>query len=392
VGPDAEPPSAAVLRREVEILPEENREALYRELVAVFRAPKIQNPKSTLLALSKASRAQAVLEGVERASQRFAKGDDEGALATLEEAVKSREAKPGLQAQRMFPTTLRNVPPAPRIPTGLRTVDDLIGGLGRKNVGYVIGVTGMGKSAMTVTIGYSAIRRGLKVLHVDTENGEEITQARYLSRFTQVPAALIEDRTMGPTARARVESWLQRNSKRMESLLRAVYLEFLENTIDEVDAAVAEEIDSGFVPDVIIFDSPDHLYMEGGEARWERFAAVAAALKKISQRRNVALWATSQASLAFEGKIAGNASTADSKEKPRVASVVLSVNQLLNPFGKPVGDRKCVHIAKTRSRGGRGATLPLQTKLETMTIRADYEDEDGIVEGDDVDEGAEGGE
>ncbi len=377
-----EPPTKAILKREILVLPDENQTPLIEAYVGVYKSKPEENAKATLLSILKASRTQTVFEGMERASERFSKGDDEGAVIALEQAVKSREAKPGPQAKKTFPKTLRGVKVAPRIKTGLQALDDIIGGIQRREVGYILGVTGMGKSALTVTFGHSAIKHGLKLLHIDTENGEDISRARYLSRFTQVPSALIEDNTMGPENRERVESWLRRNHERMGNQFRSIYLQYLENTVEEVEAAIAEQIAEDFIPDLVIFDSPDHLFMDGGEARWEKFANVANKLKGITQRLNIGMWATSQADLAYEGKIAGNAAMADSKQKARVSSLVISINQLLDKHGKPIGERKCLHVAKARSRGGRGTIIRLQTHLETMTMHAAYETEDGFEESD----------
>jgi hypothetical protein len=376
-----EAPTKLLLQAEILKLPDENQVPLLEQLVAVYRSPAEQRPRATILMLIKRARTQAAIDAMERASERLAKGDDDGAVHVLESGLASREARPGLQAKVMFPKTLAAVRTPPRIRTSLYALDQKIGGLQRKEFGLIMGTTGMGKSALTVTLGHACIKQGLKLLHIDTENGEEITRARYISRFTQVPAALIEENTMGPESTARVERWLKRNHERMAAHFRVIYPGFVENTLEEVEAAIKEQIGSGFIPDLVIFDSPDHLLMENGEARWERFADTYNRIKGLAGRLNIALWGTSQADLAYEGKIAGNAAVADSKQKPRNASLVLSVNPLLDKSGKPVGgDRKCIHIAKARNRPSR-ITIPLQTNLAIMKVEArpDFDQEEDPV-------------
>jgi KaiC/GvpD/RAD55 family RecA-like ATPase len=370
-----EPPSWDFLKHAIAGLPDASQDATREQLLSVYRATAEARPRATMQMLRARAKKAALVEGAERASERWAKGDDDGAAAILEQAVTGSEARPGPSAKPMFPRKFNPAKTPPRIPTGLRLLDEKIGGIQRKEVGMVMGVSGMGKSALTVTLGHAGIRHGYRVLHIDTENGENITLARYLSRFTGIPAKLIESNQLSREQRQRLDTWMERNFERLQDRFRVIYLNYMENTVKDLEAAVAAEIRGGFRPDEIIFDSPDHLLMEQGQARWEQFAYVWNHLKGMNQRLDTAMWATSQADMAFEGKIATMAATADSKQKPRVASLVLTINQLLDPMGKPIDDRKCVYLAKARNDPARFA-LPLQTHLETMKISCNPEGDD----------------
>jgi hypothetical protein len=372
---NGEAPTEEFLVASIDALPEASQDATVQQLTAVFRARMEEKPRSTLQLLRARARKQGLIEASERASEQWSKGNDEGAEAILTEAATTSEARPGPSAKPMFPKKINFAKTPPRIPTGLAMLDQRIGGIQRGEVGMVMGVSGMGKSAAMVTLGHACLRNKFKLLHIDTENGEPISRARYLSRFTNIPAKLIESNQMTKAQRERLDAWLDRNHDRLKNEFRVIYLNYMENTIEDVEAAIVAEIRGGFVPDEVLFDSPDHLYMKNGQARWEQFADTANRIKGLAQRRNVGLWFTSQADLAFEGKIATMAATADSKQKPRVASLVLTINPLLDPMGKPIDDRKCIYVAKARNDPSRYA-LPLQTKLETMTITCYAEGDD----------------
>ncbi len=109
-----EAPTKTILKREIVVLPDENSIPLLEKVLQVFSAPREPRPKAALLSLLKASRSQTVFEGIERASDRFSKGDDEGAIIAIESAVKSREAKPGPQAEKAIPRTMASSARSPR--------------------------------------------------------------------------------------------------------------------------------------------------------------------------------------------------------------------------------------------------------------------------------------
>lgn len=372
---NGEAPTQEFLVAAIDGIPEASQDATAEQLMAVYRTRMEEKPRATLQLLKARAKKQALLEATERASERWAKGDDEGAESILTQAATGAEVRPGPSAKPMFPKKIHFEKTPPRIPTGLGILDQRIGGIQRGEVGMTMGVSGMGKSALMVTLGHAAVRHKFKLLHIDTENGEGITRARYISRFTGIPAKLIESNQMSKDQRARLDQWLERNHDRMKNDFKVIYLNYMENTIDDVEAAIVSEIRGGFVPDEVLFDSPDHLYMKNGQARWEQFADTANRIKGLAQRQNVGLWFTSQADMAFEGKIATMAATADSKQKPRVASLVLTINPLLDKMGKPIDDRKCIYVAKARNDPSRYA-LPLQTQLEIMKITCNQEEDD----------------
>lgn len=354
-------------------MPDDVAEALFSELDAIMSTDATMAPKATIRALISKSTTASALKIMERASEKFAAGDTDEAKSILARGLPEHEIKPGPRIKPLLPKRFKSLIHAPRIPTSIHQLDEVIGGLQRKETGLVLGVTGMGKSAVSTTFGWGGIRAGVKVLHIDTENGEHVTMSRYLSRFTGIPTKLIERDTMGKETRERLNLWLERNYGRLSQMLKVIYLGMEEYTMDDVEAAIIAAKHDGFEPALAIFDSPDHLLMdeENADARWEKFVAVSNKWKRTCERHDLAGWGVSQADMAAEGKIATSKSTADSKQKPRNASIVVSINSAIDPKTrrpKPV-DEKCLWLDKARNSKAK-ILIPLETDLDRMIIKS----------------------
>jgi KaiC/GvpD/RAD55 family RecA-like ATPase len=310
---------------------------------------------------------------MERASESFERGDDKAALETMDKMLRSKVARPGISVKPMFPKRFRVVKPLPRVPTGLWRLDNVIGGAQRKEVNYIIGATGVGKSAVCTTFAHSAIKSGHRVLYIDTENGEKVVQSRFYSRMTYIPYDLIEQDMLGPESLEFLQVWLDRNSERLADRFRFAELGSGVATMAQVEAVIMEQKELGFIPDVVLFDSPDHLMMDGEAQRWEKFAEVANQLKGVTERTDVAMWATSQAGGEnIESKIATTAHGADTKQKVRNAAIVLSINHRIDPKTlRPVADANARDLYIAKNRNGPGKYLiPLLCDLSRMRMSA----------------------
>lgn len=370
-----EPPNTFLIKQAIENLPEKDQDDKLEELVEILRLPKELSPRAVIKSMQQRAMKLGTLEAMEAASEHFEKGDDKAGLLTMEKAMRSKVVRPGISVKPMFPKKFRVVKPLPRVPTGLFRLDQVIGGAQRGDVNYILGATGVGKSALSTEIAHSAIKTGHKVLYLDTENGEHVVQSRFYSRMTGIHYELLEQNRLGPENQERLQTWLDRNYERLEKQFKLAPLGAGVATMSQVEATIMEQIESGFRPDVVIFDSPDHLLMQGrGEAaRWELFADIANQLKGVTERANVAMWATSQVGGDnIEAKIATTAHAADSKQKVRNAAIVVSINHRIDPkTGRPVPDTNARDLYLAKNRNGAGKFLiPLVCDLSRMHIGA----------------------
>lgn len=372
-GETNETPSETQLRAVIDLLPEETQEPLIKALDEIYATEPEPKPKSTARLLLQRHKGLVAMDAAERAVTLIGRGDHAGGIATLAKAATSTAIRPGYVVKPLIPKKRRVWISQPRIPTGLYTLDQIIDGIQKGELGLIFGDTGVGKSVLGIEFGHTAILYGKKVLHVDTENGERLIQSRYMSRFTGIAQRLIENDTMGPDTRARLDDWIARNHERLAQYLRVVYLDFSVSTLDDFTAAVRSHIETGWKPDEIIFDSPDHLDIKDGDQRWERFADLYNKLKGLlgPSAFDCSMWALTQAADS-EGKLATNSKVADSKQKPRNAAIALSVNPAIDPRTRRViadSQDRCVFLSKNRN-GPAKYIIPLQTDIARMRVKA----------------------
>jgi energy-coupling factor transporter ATP-binding protein EcfA2 len=381
-------PERAVIEAQAASLPTSAAEQLLLEVQTIFDTPATTSPRSIIRSLLQTATTEATLKVMERASEKFATGDPEEAKRILATAATAPEARPGPRIKPVFPRSFVPLVNGKRIETGLRQLDEIIGGIQEGEMGLIFGVTGMGKSALSTTLGRAGVRQEVMTLHIDTENGEHITRSRYISSFTGIPAKLIERNTMGKETRGKLDLWLSRNHERLARYLQVVYLGMEEHTMEDLEGVIVSAHSIGFVPRLAVFDSPDHLLMDNMEhdARWEKFAAIANRWRRLCERYKFGGWAVSQADMAFESKMATGRSVADSKQKVRNASIAISINQALHPkTKKPLGDNKDLWLDKARNSPGK-RTIPLLCNLDTMSIKSPPRYQHPLDDGEETDE------
>jgi KaiC/GvpD/RAD55 family RecA-like ATPase len=309
-----------------------------------------------------------MVDSLKLASDALSRGEDDEAFAAMEKGT----AVPGAGPQPVrLAVPLSRMRPAEKFPTGLCALDRVIGGLGRKELGLVMATTGMGKSTLAVNLAHGALKNNYKVLHFDTENGEEIVRARYYSRFTGIPFESIYKQTLTTPDRDRLDAWIERNDERLWKTIRLVFLGNNESRLGDVEGVIRTVKAGGFLPAVVLLDSPDHLLMGQHRDRWAGFIELYNQLDRTTKRHDIGLWATSQAALEFENRIATNNAATDSKHKPKVASVVITINPAFDTDGKPKpnGDRN-IFVPKNRTGEAR-QMVPVQTDLKRAMFRAD---------------------
>lgn len=345
------------------------------ELILATRPePRPNALRRMLIARQQRRRA---LEAIATATDKMAAGQDSAAMAALERASGARGGHRVPQVQPLVPRVLKRMQVIDRCPTGLDKLDRIVGGLGRGELGIFKGVAGVGKSMVTVNLSRGGLRYGWNILVLDTENGETITRSRHIARLTGIPADRIEEQKLTTDQRERLESWLYRNYDRLSSQLRLAYLGMNESTLADVDAAIVRAVNEGFTPDLIVFDSPDHLRLGGSNGkfdasnRWAFFSELYKDLAARAKRYNVAMWVTNQAGNAAEGKIATTKHNRDSQDKDNMASLVISINRM--PGAEEADPGRCLYVSKARNKPAM-FRIDLETDAERMLLRAPFDD------------------
>lgn len=147
------------------------------------------------------------------------------------------------------------------IPTGIDGIDDTLeGGLGKGELGVIVGPSSFGKTSLTTAIaGYASTYKceqnnyeGFKVLQIVFEDRVKQIQRKHFGRITG-----IESKDLGkPEYISTVKEQLDHYDGRemMEENLRILRLPSGEKTAWDIERIIKRFINSGFRPDLVIVD------------------------------------------------------------------------------------------------------------------------------------------
>lgn len=311
------------------------------------------------------------LSALERAAEKLNEGDVKAARTVMVEYAAEGGSKP-LAASGLFDGGFSMVS-ADRIPTGIRPLDEMIAGIAtgeNAEMGLIIATPGMGKSTFLTELSHTAIGIGRRVLYIDTENGEGLVKARNISRFTHIPVNILRSPKMNAHYTDIFNSWRQRNETRLNERLKIVSPGYYESPLHAVEASISKLIARGWIPDLILFDSPDHIAMEDGFGQmWEWYKTLWNRMKRMGKRFRAGMWATSQGNPAFEGKIATLKAYTNSMQTIQAAQIVVSINCGIDEesgrilLNKEAGNNRTLLIAKSRESKGLGVLIPLTVDL-----------------------------
>jgi KaiC/GvpD/RAD55 family RecA-like ATPase len=360
------------INAQINIEPLEAHEPLMEAVLEVWKAAPSTSPLSDCSLLRHYHRHDRMTRGMDKAVKAMSRGDLDNARDVMAALAQETSTAMGLKVETLLDLEDWDRPAEGYggIPTGIATYDEVtLGGANRGDLGVVLGNTGMGKSLLVTNIGWTGIKHNLRVLHLDSENGMDRVKARYISRALRVPSNPLLRRRISDDVRA----WMQRQSERINSLLKLVNIMVDTTSLDELDAKIFEIISTGWKPDIIITDSPDHCVVASKSDNAGMIAQMKyARMKSIAQRADAVHWTVTQAKAESEGKIVTNKHIAWGYDKARLADHILTINPGLDEHGNPLneramGNKRSLFVAKARGSPAR-FILPLVTDLATSYI------------------------
>lgn len=370
--------------------PEAHQEVILEAVLEVFKTTPTPTIGTDIDSLQHYHRNDALAKGMDRATKAMIRGDLDGAQQIMARSAQQASKSSGIEVVPIIDfNDWDGLDANAGIRTGLVTYDEVsMGGPSRGDLGIIFGVTGMGKSILATNFGYNAFKHRKRVLHIDTENGKQECRSRYLARAKRVPSRLLTRR--GLTHSVEFEQWAESQRDRVHQHLRLLPIGVDSTTMDDVKGKIQELCDEGWVPDVVIFDTPDQTIWGGsmdnmGAVAMKRYETC----KGWAQHFNVAMWVVTQAKQEAEGKIATNKHVAWGYDKMRLADSVITINPGLDDKGQPLpekmmGNKRSAFVSKARKYTGR-FIVPLTTDFATAYIAEDLdgdsaEEREGEVE------------
>jgi replicative DNA helicase len=289
------------------------------------------------------------------------------------------------------------------IPTGLKKLDHIIGGVQLGELGLVLGTTGRGKSIMLNNLGWEAAKRGFNVCYFGFEMPARQIAMRQDARWLKMAYKKFKDYDFTPTELREIDGKLKRMKGRLAGKFQIVSMPVRSADINAVRAALDDlYVEKKFKAQLILMDSPDHLLPTGRSESYRLDQAnIYWSVKAMAEEDGYAVWASTQAGKEFVKQLITAEAASESYDKARIADLMVSLNE---PFRKSRATKvvdddddwddskegggiapevatrgKYLELFLAKYRDGKSAvTIPLDAEMEKMLIQE-------VGEGDDDD-------
>lgn len=246
------------------------------------------------------------------------------------------------------------------VPTPWEIINQqLMGGLGRGDLGLVFGGPGSGKSWFLVNLGAAAVKLGLTVNHYTLELSDVYTGKRYDSVLTGVPFKEVH------LHREEVESAISN----LPGKLIVKEFPMYKTTVSAIESHVRKCTDLGHKPDLIIIDYIDLLKSKRKSVDIkDELDDVYGTVKGMAREMNTPIWSVSQVNRAgAKDDIVEGDKAAGSYNKIMIADFIISLSRKradkINKTGR-------VHIMKSRY-GQDGMTYNAMIDTDNGSIQID---------------------
>jgi len=189
------------------------------------------------------------------------------------------------------------------IPTGIGLIDKVLnGGLGKGELGLIVGPTSFGKTSLTTSMAADAAvckseqngNLGFKVLQIVFEDTLKQIQRKHFSKITQVEACQLSNPEYVEHVREQLEHYDDRVM--LNSNLKIVRLKSGQKTIEDVIKIIEKHINNGFRPDLVIIDYFECLKITGPStmSKWDKESQTMRKIESAANELNTAFWVATQ--------------------------------------------------------------------------------------------------
>ena len=269
------------------------------------------------------------------------------------------------------------------IPTGIGKLDEsLNGGLGKGELGVLIGSSGYGKtSATTAMANYASIYKcdknlgqGYKVLQIVFEDGIKAIKRKHISRLTQIEACKLSTNEFRDKAYSIIKELP--DYELFQKNLRILSLPSGEITASKIKEYIKKMHNIGFVPDLVIidyFECVDLGDIGKGENEFNREGKVMRKFESMAKEFNIALWITLQGN---KDSVSAEVVTMDkaggSYKKVQIAHVVVSIARSMEDIKN---NKATLALLKNRAGGSGAVWTGVDFNNGTCTISTDNVDD-----------------
>jgi len=262
------------------------------------------------------------------------------------------------------------------IPTGIGKIDEALeGGLGKGELGVIIGPTSFGKTSLTTAMASHAACNGFKVLQIVFEDRIKQIQRKHLGRITGIEAKDLSKPDVIELVKQTIDAFPQK--EQLEKNLRIVKFPSGEKTAKQIERFIKKLINSGFKPDLTIIDYFECLEHETDRSSTNEFSQEGKTMRRfeaMAGELDMAIWIPSQGTkdsinleLVTMDKIGG------SVKKAQIAHVIMSIARTVDD----IANNKAT-IAILKNRAGKSGKVFNNVEFNNGTCRISTDNVDEL--------------
>lgn len=262
------------------------------------------------------------------------------------------------------------------IPTGIKKIDEVLeGGLGKGELGVIIGPTSFGKTSLTTAMASHAACEGYKVLQIVFEDRIKQIQRKHLGRITGIEARDLSKPENIELVKQTIEAFPDKD--KLRDNLRIVKFPSGEKTARQIKRFIQKLINTGFKPDLVIVDYFECLEHEADKSttnEYEREGKTMRMFEAMAGELDMAFWIPSQGTkdsinleLVTMDKIGG------SVKKAQIAHVIMSIARTV----EDISDNKAT-IAILKNRAGKSGKVFNNVEFNNGTCRISTDNVDEL--------------
>ena len=260
------------------------------------------------------------------------------------------------------------------IPTGIKKIDETLeGGLGKGELGVIVGSSSFGKTSLTTAMAshaatYSCPQNnndGYKVLQIVFEDRVKQIQRKHFGRITGIEAKDLSKPAYIDLVRQQLEKYEDRET--LQKNLRIIRLPSGEKTADDIKRLIIKLKNNGFSPDLVIVDYFECLLCKGesSDDKWEKEGKTMRKFEAMAGELNIALWIPVQGTKdSLNAEVVTMDKAGGSFKKIQIAHIVMSIARTVEDI-----EQSLATIAILKNRAGQAGKVLNGVSFNNGTCR-----------------------